>query len=132
MVLIDTSVLIDYLKGVSNQFSDKVDNIINNNIPFGINNFIYQEILQGAKNETEFLKLKSTLSSLHFYSLKNKKYSYESAAKIYFDCRRSGVTIRSTIDLLITQTAIENSLLLLHNDNDFTNISKVVTDLKFY
>jgi predicted nucleic acid-binding protein len=132
MVLIDTSVLIDYLKGVSNQFSDKVDNIINNNINFGINYFIYQEILQGARNESEFLKLKSTLSELRFYYLQNEKYSYESAAQIYFDCRRNGITIRSTIDLLIVQTAIENRLLLLHNDNDFTNISKVINNLEFY
>lgn len=43
-----------------------------------------------------------------------------------------GITVRSTIDLLIVETVPENELLLLHNDTDFVNISKVVVGLKFY
>lgn len=54
------------------------------------------------------------------------------AAKLYFKCRKKGITIRSTIDLLIAQTAIENDLYLLHDDNDFTLIAKVDQRLKEY
>ncbi|MFZ4614772.1 MAG: twitching motility protein PilT [Rectinemataceae bacterium] len=44
----------------------------------------------------------------------------------------SGITIRSTIDLLIAKTAIENDLLLLHNDRDFTNMAKSIPELRMY
>jgi hypothetical protein len=71
------------------------------------------------------------LNSQKFYSLKNKQ-SYSDAALLYFKCRKQGVTIRSTIDLLIAQTAIENDLFLLHFDNDFINMSKVITSLKLF
>ena len=47
-------------------------------------------------------------------------------------CKQKGITIRSTIDLLIAETAIENDLYLLHNDNDFQLMSKVVKNLKIY
>jgi predicted nucleic acid-binding protein len=56
----------------------------------------------------------------------DERESYASAAKIYFKCRKKGITISSTIDCLIAQSAIENNLFLLHNDSDFDRISKVV------
>jgi predicted nucleic acid-binding protein len=48
------------------------------------------------------------------------------------NCRKKGITVRSAIDLLIAETAIENDLYLFHNDNDYTNISKVYNILKMY
>ena len=132
MVLVDTSVLIDYLSGAENEPVKKFESIISDKIVFGINHFIYQEILQGANNEKEFGVLKSYLEELNFYNLKNKTQSFTDAAKIYFNCRRKGITIRSTIDLIIVQTAIENDLYLLHNDNDFDNIAKVISNLRIF
>jgi predicted nucleic acid-binding protein len=132
MILVDTSVLIDYLKGADNAAVRTLDSILEMGIPYGINEFIYQEVLQGARTLEEFDRLKEYLETMSFYSLRSGKESYERAALLYFNCRRSGITIRSTIDLLIAQTAIENNLYLLHNDNDFTNMGKAVSDLKFY
>lgn len=60
------------------------------------------------------------------------KDSYEQAVLMNFNCRRSGITIRSTIDLLIAWTAIEHDAYLLHNDKDFVNLAKVVPELKLY
>jgi predicted nucleic acid-binding protein len=57
--------------------------------------------------------------------------SYVKAADLYRKCRAKGLTIRSTIDLLIAQTAIENNAELLHNDRDFAAIASV-TSLKLY
>jgi len=132
MILVDTSVLIDFLKGTDNDAVRTLDNILEMGISYGINEFIYQEVLQGARTVEEFDRLKEYLETMSFYSLKSGKESYERAALLYFNCRRAGITIRSTIDLLIAQTAIENDLYLLHNDNDFTNMGKAVSDLKFY
>lgn len=132
MVLVDTSVLIDFSRGIDNPSAAKFEEMQNKGIPFGINNFIYQEILQGAKTRKEFDLLKKYLSSQKFYDLKEGQKSYEAAAEIYFTCRRQGVIIRSTIDLLIAQTAIENELFLLHNDKDFSDIAGIEKRLKEY
>ena len=98
--------------------------------PFRINEFIYQEILQGSKDEKEFSTLKSYLKYILLYSLKLDVQSFENAAQLNFRCRRKGITIRSTIDLLIAETAIENNIALLHDDEDYVNMSKVITELK--
>jgi predicted nucleic acid-binding protein len=132
MVLVDTSILIGYLKGLDKEPVKKLDEIIESKIPFGINSFIYQEILQGSRDKKEFEELKEYLGSLRFYELKYGNESYEKAAYMYFLCRKSGLTIRSTIDLLIAETAIENELFLLEDDNDYKAISKIFKDLRLY
>ncbi|MCK5675345.1 MAG: PIN domain nuclease [Spirochaetales bacterium] len=132
MILIDTSVLIDYLKGKENTATEKFQEILDLSIPFGINSLIFQEVLQGARNEEEYKKLKEYLETLDFYELTKGRSSYEEAAYLNFLCRRVGITVRSTIDLLIAQTAIEHAVPLLHNDSDFNNIAKVIKTLLIY
>lgn len=132
MILVDTSVLIHYLKGTNNKAVEKLEYILSQKIPFGINSYIYQELLQGVSSDSEFKILKDYLETQNFYELKNGKKSFEDAAKIYIKCRKAGFTIKSTIDMLIVQTSIENDLLLLHDDMDFTNISKIIKELKIF
>jgi predicted nucleic acid-binding protein len=132
VILVDTSVLIDFFKGVNNGTTALLEQIIDNRIPFGINEYIYQEILQGSLNETEFQTLKEYLETLPFYPLLYQKESFERAARMNMLCRQAGITIRSSIDLLIAETALENDLLLLHNDRDFTAMAEVFPDLRFY
>ncbi|MCP5062052.1 MAG: PIN domain nuclease [Ignavibacteriae bacterium] len=131
MILVDTSVLIDFFKGKDTYSTKKLTDIIDQNIPFGICSLVYLELLQGAKNEKEFEFLNEYLSTQIFYNLNDIKKSYLEASKIKLKCSKKGITIRSTIDLLIAQIAIENNLFLLHNDKDFNNIAKVV-GLKLY
>jgi len=131
VVLVDTSVMIGYLQGKENNMILRFQYILDNNIPFGINSLIYQEVLQDVKTEKDFDKTKKYLDTQRFYSLKGEKESYASAAKIYFRCKKKGFTIRSTIDCLIAQTAIEYNLLLLHNDSDFDNIARI-SNLKIF
>ena len=132
MILVDTSVFIGYLKKSKGTQYDKLDFIIDNDLPYGICNFVYQELLQGTKSEKEFNLLKDYLQTLPFYELLYGTKSHENAALLYFSCRKKGITIRSTIDLLIAEIAIENDLFLLHDDLDFGNISKVSGVLKAY
>jgi predicted nucleic acid-binding protein len=131
MVLVDTSVLIDYLVGNENKKTEKFSEILSLNIPYGINFYIYQELLQGAKTEKDFNLLKKYLESQRFFYIKNGKDSYAKAAKIYFDCKKKGLNISSTIDCIIVQICIENNLYLLHNDKDFEMMSQVV-NINFY
>ncbi|MDR1058190.1 MAG: VapC toxin family PIN domain ribonuclease, partial [Treponema sp.] len=67
-----------------------------------------------------------------YAKLKHGKKSYKNAAQLNIKCREHGITIRSTIDLIIAEIALENNLFILHNDNDYTNMAKVITELKMY
>ena len=130
MILVDTSVLINFFRGRETPGTKYLETLISKQQPFCINEFIYQELLQGSKDEKEFSTLKSYLSEIPLYSLKLGIQSYENAASLNFRCRRKGFTIRSTIDLLIAETAIENNIPLLHDDEDFVNMAHVITELK--
>ena len=131
MILVDTSVLIHFFKGVDSESSRRFRMVLQRGIPFGINSLIFQEVLQGAGSEKEYLTLKKYLETQRFYHLREPIESFAKAAKIYLDCRKKGITIRSTIDCLIAQTALENDLLLLHEDSDFDLMAKVIP-LKFF
>ncbi|MCL2129561.1 MAG: PIN domain nuclease [Treponema sp.] len=132
MILVDTSVFIGYFRQLKSPAYQKLDYIIDNDIPYGICNYIYQELLQGSRNEKEYKLLKEYLGTLPFYDLQHGEKSFENSALLYINCRKNGITIRSTIDLIIAEIAIENNLYLLHNDSDFNNISKINQKLKIY
>ena len=130
MILIDTSVMVDVLRGNRNEKIKLWENIIERNIKLGISIYTYVEVLQGAKSEKEFNRLDKYLSSLEIYYLPNAEEIYKSAAKMYYNLRKKGKTIRNTIDILIAKTAIINGLYLLHSDRDFDIIAEVIPDLK--
>jgi len=61
MILVDTSVLIDYFKGMDNTSTKKFHQVLESNIPFGISHLIYMEILQGSQSDKDFRLLKRYL-----------------------------------------------------------------------
>lgn len=87
--------------------------------------------MQSFKYEKEYKLLKEYLSTQSFYHLKDPNKSYSEAANIRIKCNKKVVTINSTIDFLIVQTAIENKFILLHNDKYFNLIKKIVS-IKIY
>lgn len=130
MYLIDTSVWIAYFKmqkTASVQFFNK---ILDQKWPYGLTSVIYQEILQGVSSENEFTQLAHYLETQVFYHPKDPILSFQTAAKRYFDCRKKGITIRSTIDCLIAQIAIEHELILVHDDRDYVLMNKLFPELK--
>ena len=132
MILIDTSVIIDVLRNNKNEKVDLLRKALNNKLACGISIYTYTEVLQGARNTKEFAILEAHLSAFTIYYLPNETEPYKAAAKKILDLRKKGKTIRSTLDILIAETAIVNGLYLLHNDHDFDVISENMTDLKIY
>ena len=130
MVLVDTSILIGYFKGIKGEPYEMLDFLIDQNIPLGICYQIYQEVLQGSRNEKEFGVLKQYLNAMDFYDVRYGRKSYENAAVLYYKCRKAGITPRSTVDLIIAQIAIDNNLLLFHNDRDFVLMNQIIPELK--
>jgi len=132
LILIDTSVIIDVLRNKNNDKVTLLRKAIDSKAACGISIYTYTEVLQGARSKKEFEILETHLSAFTIFYLPNDKGPYASSAKIFLDLRNKGKTIRSTIDILIAETAISNGLFLLHNDHDFDVIAENITDLKIY
>lgn len=130
MYLVDTSVWIGYLRERESEAIARFVDVLDLGLPFGITGVVYGEVLQGARTPTDFERLKEYMSTQRFYHLRDPIVGYEEAARLYYRCRRSGVTVRSTTDCLIARVAIEHDVTLLHDDDDFVNMGRVVTELK--
>jgi predicted nucleic acid-binding protein len=122
---------LSHTRGIDSRLTALFEALMVNGVPYGICDFVYQELLQGSRTLDEFAVLKEYLDTVPFYGLQHGKESYEKAALLNFQCRRAGVMLRSTMDLLITETAMENNL-LLHDDSDFDSMNRVIKDFKIY
>ena len=132
MILVDTTVLIDVFKGIENEKVVLFKKVIQRKLIYGISEYTYLEILQGAKNSKEYNRLNEYLLDMDIYMLPKTIETYEKAANMYFNLRRQGVTIRSTIDILIALTSIEYGLPILHNDRDFDAMDGKIHGLIVY
>lgn len=122
MLLIDTSIWIEVLRDKSKVKAAKLKAIIagrNYYLPI----FTKMELLQGCKDEVEWTKLSSYLA-VQNYLEPDYDSIWENSARLYFELRRKGITIRSNIDCAIAIIAIENNLILDHCDRDFEAIAK--------
>jgi len=124
LILIDTSAFIEFLNHTGSPFDKELEHLITNEEDLAIADVTITEILQGIKDDKEFNEIKKSLLAFPVYSFKGVD-SYIAAAELYRKCRKKGLTVRSTIDLLIAQIALEHNLILLHNDDDFESIAKV-------
>ena len=130
MILVDSSVMMDFLKGECNRKTALFETAMRRDIPYGIASFTLQELLQGARSENEFIKLKMYLASQTVYFLPQNIQTHESAASMYLSLRRHGIEPKSTVDILIALTAIKNDLMLLHNDPDLDVLVENVEALR--
>ena len=103
--------------------------VLERGYPVGLTGIVYQEVLQGVSSEREFGQVSEYLGSQTFYHVRESIESYREAARMYFECRRAGITIRSAVDCLIARVAIEHDLVLLHDDRDFEKMAEVVPEL---
>jgi len=122
-------VWIDYLGGTETRVTGRLSEVLDSGVPFGITGVILQEVVQGVVSREEFEEVSEYLGSQTFYHPQDPVESYKEAARIYFDCRRAGITIRSATDCLIARVAIEHDLILLHDDRDFEAMAGMVPDL---
>ena len=122
MIIVETSVWISVLKDKTGKIVKAFRKKTGADIIL-FSRFVQIELLQGAKNEFEFRRLDEYLATQYY--LEATEQTWRQAARIYFDLRRSGITIRSTIDCCIACIAIEAQTVLLHQDRDFEKIAKI-------
>jgi predicted nucleic acid-binding protein len=127
MILVDTSVWIDFFKAQTTSQVILLEQSIKDNKDICICGVILSEVLQGIRNERQYKLTKSYFNSLIFLPMNYT--TFIKSAEIYRYLRRNGVTIRKPIDCMIAAVSIQNNILLLHNDKDFGSIEKY-SDLK--
>jgi predicted nucleic acid-binding protein len=132
VILIDTSVMVDFFRGRETEKTLLLERARDMGIPYGFSAFTYLELLRGARTEEAFATLREYLSTQTIYYLPAREESYGDVAHMYFDLRRKGVTPRNTVDLFIASTAIAYGLFLLHDDKDFDNMAPHLPGLKMF
>jgi len=122
MVLVDTSVWVDLFRDSKGQVRDALKRVTGDDDTV-LTRFNQLELLQGARDEQEWGVLADYLD--HQDYLEAGADTWRNAARIYFDLRRQGHTVRSPVDCCIAELARQHDALLVHRDRDFVAISEV-------
>ena len=117
MILVDSSVWIDYFRGTATPQVNRLDGLLGSE-PLAIGDLILTEVLQGFATDREFNDARKVLLALDMLMLGGPDVAVE-AAKNYRKLRSLGVTVRKTIDTVIATRCIVSGHVLLHSDKDF-------------
>lgn len=122
MVIVDTTVWIDYLRGVENPESRWLDGHLTRQ-RLGLTDLILCEVLQGIRNQEEFVRARGELLKFRVFHNGGSGLAV-AAAQNYRELRERGHTIRKTIDCLIATLCLQAQHELLHRDRDFDCFEK--------
>jgi len=122
MILIDSSVWIDYFNGNKTAQTDWLDAALGET-PIVIGDLILTEVLQGFQSDKDFKIARDILLRIPFVPMGGRELALESAMN-YRLLRKKGVTVRKTIDVMIGTFCIHYRLPLLHDDRDFDPMVK--------
>ena len=122
MVVVDTTVWIDYVRGLDNPYTNALDHeLLHNRVITG--DLLIAEFLQGFHSEKDFEAAKEIINSLIYFDMLGKDIALKSAENFRI-LRKNGITIRKTADIIIGTFCIEHGFPLLHNDRDFGPMEK--------
>jgi predicted nucleic acid-binding protein len=122
LILVDSSVWIDYFRGTVTRQTEILDGLIGQQ-PLAIGDLILTEVLQGFDNQRDFNEARKMLTSLKVVELGGQQIAIQ-AAKNFRALRRLGLTVRKIIDTVIATRCIESGYDLLHSDRDFDPFAK--------
>ena len=117
MILVDSSVWIDYFRGTATPRTERLDSLLGSE-PLAIGDLVLTEVLQGFSSDRDFNQAKKLLTSLVVIELGGLEIAIQ-AAKNYRKLRDLGITSRKTIDTVIATRCIAGGYTLLHSDRDF-------------
>jgi hypothetical protein len=117
VILVDSSVWIDYFRGTPGPETDRLDALLGRE-PVAAGDLILVEVLQGFARERDFNQARKLFASLPIIALGGRDIAIE-AAKNFRRLRALGVTPRKTIDTVIATRCIVDGLALLYSDRDF-------------
>ena len=117
MIVVDSSVWIDYFNGVDSKTTERLDALLGVE-PLAVGDLILTEVLQGFRNDAHYRTAKELMTSLTVFELLGQKLAIKSADN-YRALRARGITVRRTVDVIIATYCIEHELPLLFEDKDF-------------
>jgi len=117
MVLVDTSVWIDFFGDRSTPEVAELERLLNEEADICICGVILTEVLQGIREDVSYRKTLSYFDAFLFLPMNQE--TFVKAAQLYRSLRRRGITVRKPVDCMIAATAIAHGAALLHNDRDF-------------
>lgn len=117
MILVDSSVWIDYFRGAQNPQTEKLDGLLSSEL-VAVGDLILTEVLQGFGSERDFNEARRLLTSLLIVELGGQDVAIQ-AARNFRILRGQRITIRKTIDTIIATRCIESGFILLYSDRDF-------------
>jgi predicted nucleic acid-binding protein len=118
MVIVDSSVWIDYFNGRDIPEVAKLDRLLETEL-LGVGDLILAEVLQGFRQDKDYQTAKRLLTSLTVFEMLGVEMAIKSADNFRDLCKK-GITVRKTIDVMIATFCIENGHELLFSDKDFT------------
>ena len=117
MILVDSSVWIDYFSGVDSQQTNTLDRTLGSRL-VAVGDLILTEVLQGFRIDKDYMTAKTLFDDLTVFDLLGKEMALKSAEN-FRTLRKRGITIRKTADVIIASFCIDRSLPLLFSDRDF-------------
>jgi predicted nucleic acid-binding protein len=117
VIIVDTTVWIDFLRGVQNPETDWLDRQLNHQ-RLGLTDVILCEVLQGIPDDISFARVQRELRRFEIFDTGGADLAV-AAAQNFRSLRRRGHTVRKTIDCWIATFCIRNGHALLHRDRDF-------------
>jgi len=122
LIVVDSSVWIDYFTGKNTPGTGKLDSLLGEEL-VAIGDLMLTEVLQGFRADKDFRQARKLLLSLTIVNMLDTTIALKSAAN-FRTLRKKGITVRKTIDAIIATYCIENKLPLLHSDKDFQPFHK--------
>ncbi len=122
MILVDSSVWVDYFNGIATPASDRLDELLDRE-PLAVGDLILTEVLQGFRHDRDYRTAKELLMSLTIVGMLGRELAIKSADN-FRSLRKRGVTVRKTVDIIIATCCIEKKLRLLYSDRDFAPCRK--------
>ncbi|HLK48688.1 MAG TPA: PIN domain nuclease [Bryobacteraceae bacterium] len=117
MILVDSSVWIDYFNGAATPETDKLDGLLGRE-SLVIGDLTLTEVLQGFVDDRDFIKARRLLTSFMIVEIGGPEIAIVAAQNFRY-LRKRGVTVRKTIDTIIATRCIRSGYYLLHSDRDF-------------
>ncbi len=117
MIMVDTSVWIDYFNGNSNPYTQRLNELLVSDLVV-TGDIIPAEILQGFRLDSDFRQAKTVLGLLDCFTLCGKENAVKSAVNFRY-LRKKGITVRKTTDMIIGTFCILSNIPLLYADRDF-------------
>ena len=124
-MIVDTSAVIEFLRGTGSSTHLALAKVLSDDVPLWIPAVVLQEVLQGARDASHFVRLQAQMDQLPLFEPEDTFELHRQAALLFARCRWQGITVRSPMDCVVAACALEADMPLLALDRDFSGICRI-------